>query len=80
MQGLFFAVTAVCAASFLAIDSALRGGPLWGGLFQFGLLLALPLIRCYNGQRGGSLGTKWFFYLFYPIHLLVLAFLHQLFS
>ena len=35
--------------------------------------LAYPLIRCYNGTRGRQF--KWGFYLFYPLHLLVLAWL-----
>lgn len=32
--------------------------------------LAIPLIRRYNGQRG--LKLKYFFYIFYPAHLMVL--------
>ena len=34
-------------------------------------LLALPLIFCYNGQRGRVL-NKNLFYLFYPAHILIL--------
>ena len=32
------------------------------------VMQALPLIFLYNGKRGG--GNKYFFYLFYPLHLL----------
>ena len=46
--------------------------------FYPGTLLALPLIRAYNGQRGRVLGGKWFFYLFYPVHLAILGFLRWL--
>ncbi|RHV62972.1 hypothetical protein DXB18_14865 [Clostridium sp. OM02-18AC] len=42
-----------------------------------GLAAAFCLIRCYNGTRGGFRG-KWFFYLVYPVHLLLLYGLSRL--
>ena len=39
--------------------------PLYGTVY-----LSLPLIYQYNGKRGR--GGKWFFYIFYPAHLLAL--------
>lgn len=41
--------------------------------YQLGIFLAVPLILLYNGQRGKNIkALKWGFYLFYPIHLVVL--------
>lgn len=42
-------------------------------LFQLGIFLAVPLISRYNGVRRGGKGYKWFFYVFYPAHLVLLA-------
>ena len=52
----------------------LNGVPLriWP-FFQIGLLLAIPLLLCYNNQHGGNRLTKWFFYLFYPLHLIIIS-------
>lgn len=47
----------------------------FGNLYQLGMLLAVPLLRQYNGTLGGSKHSKWFFYAFYPLHLLVIGFL-----
>jgi hypothetical protein len=33
--------------------------------------LACVLLFAYNGKRGPSM--RWFFYLFYPLHLLILG-------
>ena len=55
------------------------------GLFSIGLvllvlsigsiesvaLLAIPILLAYNGERG-KMNTKYFFYLFYPLHLAIL--------
>lgn len=46
-------------------------------LFEnLGVLLAIPLLMAYNGQRGYSpTWVKWGFYLFYPLHLIILLIL-----
>jgi len=38
---------------------------------QYYALLSLPLLLCYSGQRGKH-NMKYFFYIFYPVHLAVL--------
>lgn len=47
--------------------------PLIAGMssIQIYALLALPLLLCYSGQRG-KLKMKYFFYIFYPLHLVLL--------
>ena len=38
-------------------------------LMQAGLVLSIPLLMTYNGERGRWKGMKWFFYAWYPVHL-----------
>ncbi len=47
---------------FLFIDSVY-------GLLQMGVVLAIPLLRQYNGGRGNAKWLKWLFYAYYPAHL-----------
>ena len=41
-----------------------------GGIQHYSLL-SIPVLLLYNGQRG-NLNLKYFFYIFYPLHLVVL--------
>ena len=54
---------------------AVSGGEEWySALWQAGSLGALPILYIYNGESGkNSKFSKWFFYWFYPVHLLILG-------
>ena len=44
-----------------------------------GHLAAIPLLLSYNGKKGkNSAFAKWFFYIFYPAHTLLIGFLAQI--
>lgn len=73
----FMAAAAICLTMFL-----ISWASLWGSAYGFqtwlseagfrlGQLGALMLLLFYNGQRGR--GNRWFFYVFYPLHLAILA-------
>lgn len=46
-------------------------------IIQLGVILAIPILFLYNGQRGKNRTInsilKWFFYLYYPLHLFILG-------
>lgn len=50
----------------------------WDRFYQLGFILALPLLYCYNGERGHDIGGRYFFYAFYPAHFWVLVFIKYL--
>ena len=76
-QGLWmtFYVALYAVVYALALDWAY-------GLVQMGVVLSLPILRLYNGQRGRSPRInrvmKWLFYLYYPLHLLVIGLLEHM--
>ena len=47
------------------------------GIIQMAVVLAIPVIMMYNGQRGCSqrinITMKWLFYIYYPLHLLIIG-------
>lgn len=47
--------------------------PWYDKLYFLGFMLPLLVIRKYNGEKGKDVIGKYFFYLFYPAHFLVLA-------
>lgn len=44
-------------------------------LIQFGVIIIWPFMKSYNGERGSWKGMKWFFYIYYPLHLILVGLL-----
>lgn len=43
------------------------------GLIAMTAILVYPLLKNYNGKRGKTKWLKWFFYLYYPLHLIIIG-------
>lgn len=54
------------AVYFLFLDK------LYGALQMF-TFLTIPILAQYNGERGKWKGMKWFFYVYYPAHLVIIG-------
>lgn len=42
-------------------------------VIQLGVILVYPFLKQYNGQKGTANWMKWFFYLYYPAHLILVG-------
>jgi len=75
MLWMVFYVAIYSAVYFFCLDKAY-------GVMQMAVILAIPLILLYNGQRSKSQTAnrfmKWFFYAYYPLHLLALGTIQSL--
>ncbi len=70
MLWMIFFVAIYATVYFFAIDQVY-------GLLQMAVVLSIPIILMYNGQRGKNHRInglmKWLFYLYYPLHLFVIG-------
>lgn len=70
MCWMVFYVAMYAAVYFLSLDRIY-------GLLQMAVVLAIPVLRLYNGQRGENSkinhAMKWLFYSYYPLHLFVMG-------
>ena len=71
MTGMLFWVAVYSVVSFFFVSKTYA-------LVQLAVVLVWPLLRRYNGQKGRNLGGRWFFYLFYPAHLILVGALRLL--
>lgn len=44
-------------------------------LILIGVLLVYPVLKLYNGEKGKAGWMKWFFYIYYPLHLVIIGIL-----
>lgn len=73
-QMMAYSFVIIIMIGFIFVD------PHWkiASLFQqLGMILPIFLLSFYRGEKGQ--GSKWLFYVFYPLHLMVLGVLYQIF-
>lgn len=66
ISSMMFWVVIYSVVSFFCVNKAYA-------LVQLGVILVYPLLNQYNGQKGRAKWMKWFFYLYYPAHLVVVG-------
>ena len=70
---IFYSIASAMVVAATIIILVLKPYYWWNELWQLGMFLFIPLYLSYNGQPGSRHPFhKWFFYCFYPAHLLVL--------
>ena len=45
------------------------------GIIEIFVILVYPLLKMYNGEKGKCSWMKWFFYIYYPLHLIIIGIL-----
>lgn len=68
MLGMMFWVIIYAIVSFFCVNKVYA-------LVQLGVILVYPFLKQYNGQKGKAKWLKWFFYIYYPAHLIVIGIL-----
>lgn len=77
MLWMVFYVAIYAVVYFFAIDRVY-------GLLQMAVVISIPVLLLYNGQRGKSPKVnkimKWAFYIYYPLHLFIIGMIQFLMS
>ena len=74
LQALCHACISFLSLGYSAYICMQQGLPWYSQVWQIGVILFIPIIYLYNGKPGNkSTFNKWFFYLFYPLHLVVIG-------
>ncbi len=66
MKEIILYVAIYAAVSFLFVSKVYA-------FVQIGVLLVYPVLMQYNGKKGTAKWMKWFFYLYYPLHLILIG-------
>lgn len=70
MLWMIFYVFIYAAVYFFALNK-------FYGIIQMGVVFAIPLLMMYSGKRGNNpklySSMKWFFYVYYPLHLVFIS-------
>ena len=66
MKEILLYVALYAVVSFLFVNKVYA-------FIQIGVLLVYPVLKLYNGERGKANWMKWFFYLYYPSHLILIG-------
>ncbi len=74
-----FSIVGALEASTFVVMFWGNWGMVLAMLCQFAVLLAVPILKCYNGELGKHRGMKWLFYIFYPLHLIILGLISLMF-
>lgn len=74
----YFSIISAVMITLNTVAAIFMGNSWYSNLFQAGVFLAVPLLMNYNGVRKSGKGGKWFFYIFYPTHLAVIAVLRYI--
>lgn len=65
---------ALSSMTIVITTNILGGLPLWQNFWQAGLLFPPFILMLHNGEKGSNTPFhKWFFYIFYPLHLLIIG-------
>lgn len=75
MLWMIFYVAIYSVVYFFALDKLY-------GIIQMGVILSIPVIMLYNGQRGHNPKInkimKWLFYIYYPLHLFIIGYIQYI--
>ena len=71
MKNMFFWTLIYSLVSFIFVNKTY-------GIIQLFVIISYPLLKQYNGQKGKVNWMKWFFYLYYPLHLIIIGILRIL--